>query len=69
MTNRQHDKRMDKLIRTIFPLNPMDDGTCRTLKSQYQQTSTANFVRHTGGYAATGVIEYESDKSTKRQDR
>lgn len=69
MTNRQHDKRMDKLIRTIFPLNPMDDGTFRTLKSQYQQTSTANFVRHTGGYAATGVIEYESDKSTKRQDR
>lgn len=56
-------------MRTIFPLNPMDDGTCRTLKSQYQQTSTANFVRHTGGYAATGVIEYESDKSTKRQDR
>ena len=69
MTNRQHDKRMDKLIRTIFPLNPMDDGCCRTLKSQYQQTSTANFIRHTGGYAATGVIEYESDKSTKRQDR
>ena len=69
MTNRQHDKRMDKLIRTIFPLNPMDDGSCRTLKSQYQQTSTANFIRHTGGYAATGVIEYESDKSTKRQDR
>lgn len=46
-------------MRTIFPLNPMDDGTCRTLKSQYQQTSTANFVRHIGGYAATGVIEYE----------
>ena len=39
----------------------MDDGTCRTLKSQYQQTSTANFVRHTGGYAATGVIEYEDE--------
>ena len=39
----------------------MDDGTCRTLKSQYQQTSTANFVRHTGGYAATGVIEYDTD--------
>lgn len=61
MTNRQHDKRMDKLIRTIFPLNPMDDGSCRTIKSQYQQTSTANFIRHTGGYAATGVIEYDTD--------
>ena len=62
---------MDKglYMKTILPLNPMDDGTCRTIKSQYQQTSTANFVRHTGGYAATGVIEYESDKSTKRQDR
>ena len=69
MTNRQHDKRMDKLIRTIFPLNPMDDGSCRTIKSQYQQTSTANYARHSGGYAATGVIEYESDESTKRQDR
>lgn len=69
MTNRQHDKRMDKLIRTIFPLNPMDDGSCRTIKSQYQQTSTANFARHSGGYATTGVIEYESDESTKRQDR
>ena len=69
MTNRQHDKGMDKLIRTIFPLNPMDDGSCRTIKSQYQQTSTANYARHSGGYAATGVIEYESDESTKRQDR
>ena len=46
-------------MRTSEPLNPMDDGTCRTIKSQYQQTSTANFVRHTGGYAATAVIEYE----------
>ena len=27
----------------------MDDGTCRTIKSQYQQTSTANFIRHRGG--------------------
>ena len=62
---------MDKglYMKTILPLNPMDDGTCRTIKSQYQQTSTANFVRNSGGYAATGVIEYESDESTKRQDR
>lgn len=50
---------MDKYLymRIVIPLNPMDDGTCRTIKSQYQQTSTANFVRRTGGYAATGVIE------------
>ena len=52
-------------MRTIEPLNPMDDETCRTIKSQYQQTSTANFIRHRGGYAATGVIEYESDEYTK----
>ena len=46
-------------MRTSEPLNPMDDGTCRTIKSQYQQTSTANFIRHRGGYASTGVIEYD----------
>ena len=46
-------------MRTIEPLNPMDDGTFRTIKSQYHKTSIANFIRHRGGYAATGVIEYE----------
>ena len=46
-------------MRTNEPLNPMGDETCRTIKSQYQQTSMANFIRHRGGYAATGVIEYE----------
>ena len=46
-------------MRTNEPLNTMDDKTCRTIKSQYQQTSTANFIRHKGGYAATRVIEYE----------
>ena len=68
MTNRQHDKRMDKLIRTIFPLNPMDDGSCRTSKSPYQQTSTANFARHSGGYAATGVIEYDNNGGHSEDD-
>lgn len=47
----------------------MDDGTCRTIKAQYCRMSYANFIRHRGGYGATGVIEYESDESTKRQDR
>ena len=46
----------------------MDDGTCRTLESQYQQTSTANFVRHTGGYAATGVIEYDTNGRHSEDD-
>ena len=40
----------------VLPFNPMDDGTCRPIKRQYQQTSLANFIRG-GGYAATGVIE------------
>ena len=52
----------------VIPLNPMDDGTCRTLKSQYQQTSTANFIRHTGGYAATGVIENDNNGRHSEDD-
>lgn len=39
------------------PLNPMPDGTCRTIKEQYHKNSLANFVRG-GGYGATAVIEY-----------
>lgn len=31
-----------------MPLNPMPDGTCRTIKRQYQQTSLANFLRRGG---------------------
>lgn len=40
----------------VLPANPMEDGTCRPIKRQYQQTSLANLIRG-GGYAATGVIE------------
>lgn len=36
------------------PINPMPDGTCRTLKSQYYKTSKANFERSTT-FGATGV--------------
>ena len=53
-------ERMERKI--VLPFNPMDDGTCRPIKRQYQQTSLANLIRG-GGYAATGVIEiirYES---------
>lgn len=35
----------------------MPDGTCRTIKANYQKQSLANFIRR-GGYGATGVIEY-----------
>ena len=51
----------------VIPINPMPDGSCRTIKAQYQQSSLANFIRG-GGYGATAVIEivYErlSDDST-----
>jgi hypothetical protein len=47
----------------VLPLNPMPDGSCRTVKAQYQQTSLANLIRSGGGYAATGIIEivYETE--------
>lgn len=37
-----------------IPLNPMEDGTCRPIKSQYWKNSLANFVR---GTTAVIVIE------------
>ena len=42
--------------------------TAATIKANYWKVSLQNFV-HKDGRRATGVIEYESDKSTKRQDR
>lgn len=29
----------------VLPANPMEDGTCRPIKRQYQQTSLANLIR------------------------
>lgn len=40
----------------VEPLNPYKDGTCRTIKAQYQQSSRANFVRQ-DGLGATGVVQ------------
>lgn len=40
----------------VEPLNPYKDGTCRTIKAQYQQSSRANFARQ-DGLGATGVVE------------
>jgi DNA (cytosine-5)-methyltransferase 1 len=37
-------------------INLEDDGTCRTIKSQYFKTSTANFDKNTT-FGATGVVE------------
>ena len=28
----------------VIPLNPMHDGTCRTIKSQYYKSSLGNFI-------------------------
>ena len=60
---------LDRLMenRIVLPANPMEDGTCRPIKRQYQQTSLANFIRG-GGYAARGVIEivrYEADNNDR----
>ena len=38
----------------INPVNPMPDGTCRTIKNQYYKTSAANFERSTT-FGATGA--------------
>jgi hypothetical protein len=45
------------------PMNPMPDGTARTIKEQYHKNSVANFLRG-GSYAATGVIEIEDEEYT-----
>ena len=56
--------------KNVLPMNPMPDGSCRTIKSQYFKNSLGNFIRG-GGYAATGVIEivYEgvSDNTAGRR--
>lgn len=38
----------------VEPVNPMPDGTCRTIKNQYYKTSQANFERSTT-FGATWV--------------
>ena len=44
----------DNLV--VEPLNPYKDGTCRTIKAQYQQSSRAKFARQ-DGLGATGVVQ------------
>jgi site-specific DNA-cytosine methylase len=48
----------DNMILEAAPLNPMEDETCRLLKSQYFKNSTPNF-ESTGTWGATGVVETE----------
>lgn len=46
---------MEAKIVKVIPLNPYKDGTARTIKAQYQQSSMANFKRQ-DGLGATGVL-------------
>lgn len=56
------------MSKRIGLLNAEPDGTCRTIKSQYQRNSLANFVRG-GGYGASAVIEiYEEDDCADKRD-
>lgn len=48
-------------MKRIEPLNPDDEGLCRTIKAQYAKNGFQNFFRD-GSYAATGVIEFDDDK-------
>ena len=53
--------------RVVEPVNTMPDGTCRTLKYQYQQTSGANLCRQ-GSFGATGATDgYRIRKLTPRE--
>ncbi len=42
--------------KVAFPLNPSDDGTCRTIKAQQSKNTLANFKR-SDSFEATGVLE------------
>lgn len=50
-----------------LPLNAYKDGTCRTIKAQYQNSSLANFTRE-GSYAATGVVQVGNIVNTGNWD-
>ena len=44
-----------KRYKAVKALNPMPNGTCRTLKHQYQKNSVSNFESE-GTFGATGVL-------------
>ena len=47
---------LQRPTKNIICLNPMPNGTCRTIKSQYFKNSVANFF-YQGTYGASGVLE------------
>lgn len=55
LLNMTGGNRQPMIIDEIQVLNPMEDGTCRTLKNQYAKNSIANFESQ-GTWGATGVI-------------
>lgn len=61
-------KRLNDVCVEVIPLNPDEEGLCRTIKSQYYKNSRSNFKRHTGSMAATGVTDgYRIRKLTPRE--
>lgn len=62
----KHDAGGCKQPMIIDALNTMPDGTCRTIKSQYGNTSSANF-EYSSTFGATGVIETVKIKQATSQ--
>lgn len=61
-------KRLNDVCVEVIPLNPDEEGLCRTIKSQYYKNSKSNFQRQTGSMAATGVTDgYRIRKLTPRE--
>ena len=50
----------------IIPLNPMNDGTCRTIKNQYYKNGIDNLGRQ-GTFGASGVVEIWSKDDKQNQ--
>ena len=59
ITGQGHCGNEPKVLVNCSPVNPMPDGTCRTIKEQYHKTSKANYER-TGSMGATGVREVDN---------
>lgn len=61
----QHSNLVIEVDKMIDVLNPMDDGTCRTIKNQYGQTSAPNLASQ-GTFGASGGGTSNQDKTGNR---
>ena len=62
ITSKAGQRMTDNFIKEgVLPVNAHDDGTCRTIKAQYHQTSFANF-QYTGTFGATGVVKIDGEQ-------